>query len=266
MDLAAETTRLLTFAEAARVPDGFGYLDDHGRVDPAKPLELYINARMTHCFSLGKLLGHPGAAELAEHGVTSLRAWPEDRDQAAYARAFMVLAGSSATIAEIPGAPELLEDAIATFLRDYWIEAEGAVREAPEDDGYRGANANMHTVEACLAAYDATGDDAWTERALRIATRLIDGHAREHGWRLPEHYHADWTPDLEYNRDRPNDQFRPYGVTPGHALEWARLLLGLRGVLADPPAWLDEAPPRAVRPRARRRLGAQRRHRLQHRP
>ena len=69
MDLAAETTRLLTFAEAARVPDGFGYLDDHGRVDPSKPLELYINARMTHVFSLGKLLGHPGAAELAEHGV-----------------------------------------------------------------------------------------------------------------------------------------------------------------------------------------------------
>jgi sulfoquinovose isomerase len=242
MDLAAETTRLLTFAEAARVPDGFGYLDDHGRVDPSKPLELYINARMTHVFSLGKLLGHPGAAELAEHGVDALRAWPEERDPAAYARAFVVLAGSSATIAEIPGAPALLDDAMATLLRDYWVEAEGAVREAPEDDGYRGANANMHTVEACLAAYDATGDEAWTERALRIATRLIDGHAREHGWRLPEHYDADWSPDLEYNRDRPNDQFRPYGVTPGHALEWARLLTGLRGVLTDPPPWLDEAP------------------------
>src|SRR3954470_20830787 len=124
MDLAAETTRLLTFAEAARVADGFGYLDDDGRVDASKPLELYINARMTHCFSLGKLLGHPGAAELAEHGVGALRAWPGDRDQAAYARAFVVLAGSSATIAGIPGAPALLEDAIATFLRDYWIEAE----------------------------------------------------------------------------------------------------------------------------------------------
>jgi sulfoquinovose isomerase len=243
MDLAAESTRLLTFAEAARVADGFGYLDDHGRLEPSQPLELYINARMTHCFSLGKLLGHPGAAELAAHGVRSLRAWPAEREQAAYARAFVVLAGSSATIAEIPGAPDLLEDAMATFLRDYWVEDEGAVREEPgQGEDYRGANANMHSVEACLAAYDATGDAAWRDRALRIATRLIDGHAREHGWRLPEHYHADWTPNLDYNRDRPADKFRPYGVTPGHALEWARLLKGLQGVLDDPPAWLDEAP------------------------
>ena len=35
-------------------------------------------------------------------------------------------------------------------------------------DGYRGVNANMHTVEAYLAAADVTGDRVWLDRALRI--------------------------------------------------------------------------------------------------
>lgn len=242
MDLAAETTRLLEFADAAQVPGGFGYLDDDGRPDPDRPLELYINARMTHVFVLGALLGHPGSEERVAHGVRALAAWPGDADQEAYARAFMLLAASSAVVLGTEGARPLLDDAAATLLRDYWLEDEGAVRESPGDEDYRGANANMHTVEAFLAARDATDDDVWAHRALRIAERLIDGHAREHGWRLPEHYDAHWRPLLEYNRDRPNDQFRPYGVTPGHGLEWARLLTTLRATLADPPAWLDEAP------------------------
>jgi mannose/cellobiose epimerase-like protein (N-acyl-D-glucosamine 2-epimerase family) len=98
----------------------------------------------------------------------------------------------------------------------------------------------MHLTEAYLAAADATGDERWRLRALGIAERLIHGQARAHGWRLPEHYTPDWQPRPEFNRDRPNDQFRPYGVTPGHLLEWSRLLLSLRASLADPPGWLLE--------------------------
>lgn len=26
------------------------------------------------------------------------------------------------------------------------------------------------------------------------------------------------------NKDRPDDQFKPYGATPGHGIEWARLI------------------------------------------
>lgn len=31
-------------------------------------------------------------------------------------------------------------------------------------------------------------------------------------------------PALEFNRDKPDDQFKPYGATPGHGIEWARLI------------------------------------------
>ena len=30
--------------------------------------------------------------------------------------------------------------------------------------------------------------------------------------------------DLDCNRDRPDDPFKPYGATPGHGIEWARLI------------------------------------------
>ena len=80
-------------------------------------------------------------------------------------------------------------------------------------------------------------------RAALGGERLIDREARARGWRVAEHFSAGWQPLPDYNADRPNDRFRPFGHTPGHALEWARLLLGLRAALPDPPDWLLEAPP-----------------------
>lgn len=91
-------------------------------------------------------------------------------------------------------------------------------------DKYRGLNANMHSVEAFLAVADATGNESYRVRAGRVIDHVI-GWAKNNGWRTPEHYHEDWTPDLECNADRPDDQFKPYGATPGHGIEWARLIV-----------------------------------------
>jgi sulfoquinovose isomerase len=263
IDLAAETGRLLDFGRAARVPGGFAWLDDAGVPDPSEPLRLLIAARMTHCYAIGHLLGRAGCAELADHGLEALAGtfadaehggWfsavrdgrPVATEKAAYDHAFVLLAGASAAAAERPGAAELLTRAGDVMLERFWAEDEGANREQWDRawrslDGYRGANANMHAVEAFLAAGDATGDPAWHERALRVAERLIDTTARAHGWRVVEHFDSAWRPRLDYNADRPRDQFRPFGVTPGHGLEWSRLLVQLHASLADPPAWLLEA-------------------------
>ena len=62
-------------------------------------------------------------------------------------------------------------------------------------------------------------------RAARLAARFIDGQARSHDWLLPEHYDLSWQPMLEYNRNRLDDPFRPYGATIGHSLEWSRLVV-----------------------------------------
>ena len=249
---------LLDFAERSWLDEGgFGWLLADGRTDPLKPTELWINARMTYVFSLATLLGDD-RSEVAGHGVEALDqlfhddanggwfASPAGSVKGCYEHAFVLLAACTATAAGIDGAKSLLDEALAVHGERFWDEAAGlCVEEWSPDwqtlDPYRGANANMHTVEAYLFAADVTGDDVWRGRALRICDRLINVIARGNDWRLPEHFDADWTPLLGYNADKPDDPFRPYGATPGHGLEWARLLTQLSASLDDPEAWLLEA-------------------------
>jgi mannose/cellobiose epimerase-like protein (N-acyl-D-glucosamine 2-epimerase family) len=97
----------------------------------------------------------------------------------------------------------------------------------------------MHSLEAYLAAADVGGGTDWLSRAVDIARFFVDVQARQNAWRIPEHYTASWEPDLAYNRDLVDDPFRPYGATPGHGLEWARLLLELESRLkGNPLPWL----------------------------
>lgn len=265
--LETEARALLDFARAAAVPQGFGYLDAEGRLDPDRPVELWLTCRMTHCFALGALLGIPGAAPLADHGLAALTThlrdgehggWfsavgpggPVNEAKEAYAHAFVVLAASSATAAGRPGARELLTEALRVSEERFWREDEGAVLESWDRafttaEEYRGVNANMHTVEAYLAAADVTGEDVWLGRALRITRRVLDGYARDYAWRIPEHFSATWEPLLDYNTEERAHQFRPFGATVGHWLEWARLALHLREGLAtrgrSTEGWLLEA-------------------------
>ncbi|MCL1900005.1 MAG: AGE family epimerase/isomerase, partial [Promicromonosporaceae bacterium] len=245
---------------ASVVPGDFGaagagaaYLDAAGVPDLGQGAQTWITCRMTHCFSLGHLMGIPGFGPLARllverlrhgglrdrvnggwfHAVSDDGAAPDlASGKSAYDHAFVMLAGASATTAGIPGGPELLADATAVYLDKFWDGEYGR----PVDtwnadftklDPYRGVNATMHTLEAMLAVIDALpeGERApWRERARGI-TQFAVGLAADHDGRLPEHFTADWVPDLELNKDRPGDQFKPYGATPGHGFEWARLVL-----------------------------------------
>ena len=51
---------------------------------------------------------------------------------------------------------------------------------------------------------------------------LLDGQAH---WRIPEHFTKEWKADLDCNKECPADRFKPYGATPGHGIEWARLIV-----------------------------------------
>src|SRR6185503_7643024 len=139
----------------------------------------------------------------------------------AYSHSFVLLAAASATMAGRPGGRPLLDAIIEIVERHFWSEEEGACVEAwdrawREPEAYRGANANMHMVEACLAAGDATGDAIWSQRALRIAERLVQDVAARNDWRVVEHFDAAWNPLPDYNRAEVRHPFRPFGVTPGH--------------------------------------------------
>jgi sulfoquinovose isomerase len=263
--LAEEGNRLLTFAKAARLPQGFGNLDDLGRLPANAIAETMNTARMTHSFAMAHINGIPGCAALVDHGIAALAGplrdaeyggWfakplehSTDTGKAAYLHAFVALAASSAVVARRPGAQALLEQAIQVITTRFWSDEEGAMRESfdrdwSHEESYRGANSNMHSTEAFLALADVTGDARWLDRALSIVERVIHQHAAANNHQVIEHFTLQWQPVLDYNVDKPDDGFRPYGTTPGHAFEWARLVLHLeaarRKAGLDAPAWLLE--------------------------
>ena len=237
---------LLSFGHQFPSPGGSSYyLGDDGTPWKDRNRETWITSRMTHVYSIGSMLGHEGSEALADAALKGLRGELHDDQNGGwyagltkdneivptkqcYAHAFVILAASSGVLACREGAAELLKDALALYDLRFWNEEEGLScdtwnTEFTELDSYRGLNANMHTVEAFLAAADVTGDEKYRVRAGRIIDHVLVW-AKDNNWRIPEHFSSDWVPDLECNKDRPDDQFKPYGATPGHGIEWARLI------------------------------------------
>ena len=244
--LRKNAEELLAFGHQFPSPGGSSwYLGDDGTPWKDRNRETWITCRMTHVYSMGSFLGHEGSEALIDAGLKGLNGelkdtvnggWyagltPDDQivpDKQCYAHAFVILASSSALLAGRPGAEELLEEALKLYDLRFWNEEEGLAcdtwnTEFTVLDDYRGINANMHTVEAFLAVADVTGKEAYRERAGRIIRHVI-GWAEANNWRIPEHYTVDWKPDLEKNKKKPDDPFKPYGATPGHGIEWARLI------------------------------------------
>lgn len=224
---------------------GSYYLGDDGTPWKDRNRETWITSRMAHVYSLASFLGHQGSEALADEALKGLRGELHDIENGGwyagltadgkivpskqcYAHAFVILAATSGVLAERPGAAELLEEALELYDLRFWNEEEGLScdtwnTEFTVLDDYRGLNANMHTVEAFLAAADVTGKEEYRVRAGWIIEHVI-GWASGNNWRIPEHFTKEWKADLECNRERPDDQFKPYGATPGHGIEWARLI------------------------------------------
>ena len=94
----------------------------------------------------------------------------------------------------------------------------------------------MHLCEAMLAAFDASSDPRYLQRALTLADNMTRRQSAKADGVVWEHYDVHWNVDWNYNRDNPRHLFRPWGFQPGHQTEWAKLLLILdRHVEAD---WL----------------------------
>lgn len=252
--LLTESLRLIQLFQNAALNSegGFFTLDTQGNPNvPATAASsdirgLHDTTRMVHCFSIAHLMGVPGAERFIDHGLYFLRTihhddvnggyyWTVDSAQAvdshkqAYGHAFVLLAAASASMAGHPDARVLLDDVMHIITTRFWDDSTGATTEQytadwqPLDD-YRGQNSNMHLTESLMAAFDATGDKQFLTMAERIADLIINRHAKTEGWRVAEHFNSHWAVDRTYAGD---PMFRPSGTTPGHALEWSRLLIQL---------------------------------------
>lgn len=241
---------------------GFFELDVEGLpLNPGNPIRgIHSTTRMVHCFAIGSLLGRPGSDDIIDHGMRYLwekhrdrehggyywsldNSGPLDRTKQGYGHAFVLLAASSAKVAGHPDADRMLADVTDVLSSRFWEEQHGAIAEEFSADwtpvpGYRGQNSNMHLTEALMAAFEATGETDYLRKAERIADLIIRRRAGENGFRVPEHFDENWVLDKEYQG---NEMFRPSGTTPGHWLEWARLVLQLWALGGRKHDWMPEA-------------------------
>jgi sulfoquinovose isomerase len=244
---------------------GFHGLDFDGR--PIVPesnngdiREIHSTARMVHCAVIAHHLGVSGADRIVDHGMQFLwnrhrdhkrggYFWGADDTSAAiptknvYGHAFVLLAAASAKTMGHPDADRLLNDATSILLNRFWDAEVGAATEEYDADwneigNYRGQNSNMHLTEALMSACEVTGDRRYLEMAQSIANLIINVHARAEDWRVPEHFDNNWRVDRDYAG---NPIFRPSGTTPGHALEWSRLLIQLWELGKRQDDWMPEA-------------------------
>lgn len=235
------------YAPTAFDPDGgfFHYFLDDGQVYNRTHRHLVSAARFVfnwvHAF---EQTGQPHYRDWARHGLAhlddcfqqhhGLYAWTlqagqvEDGRVMAYGQAFVLLAKSCAYRLQLCTAAEVAEvfermnavfyDEQARAYADEWTPAAGL-------DGYRGQNANMHMCEACIAAFEATGEARYLDRARSLIQRFAFELADAAGGQVWEHYASDWQIDWTYNKDKPGDIFKPWGFQTGHQTEWAKLLL-----------------------------------------
>lgn len=241
------------FKNSLRPTGGFYTLGLDGTPLPSTVQELHTTTRLVHSFALGKLAGRGDCDEIIDQGIAYLMSHHKDADHGgylwalngaeihdgrklAYGHVFVLLAAASAHAVGHPRAMALLEDVDHVLETRFWEEDVGLFCDEYNADWtpfstYRGMNANMHGIEAHLAAFEATGRAKYLERAGRILDFFAQKIAPSEGWRLPEHYTENWEVDRGYSGD---PMFRPAGTTPGHSFEIARLLFQYNELCSEP--------------------------------
>ncbi|MEM7022439.1 MAG: AGE family epimerase/isomerase [Pseudomonadota bacterium] len=226
----------------------FHYFSDDGTVHDATSRHLVSSTRFVFGYAMAaRYFDRPDYLDAARHGLGFLNdvhrdpatggyAWTlggqevEDATNHCYGLAFVVLAHAKALAAGIEDARAGLDHSWQLLERHFWSEDDQLYKDEISPDWqvvspYRGQNANMHSCEAMLAAFEATGDQKFLDRAHTLARRLTCDLAAQAGDLIAEHYDQNWQVDWEYNKDNPKHLFRPWGFQPGHQVEWAKLLV-----------------------------------------
>jgi mannose/cellobiose epimerase-like protein (N-acyl-D-glucosamine 2-epimerase family) len=243
----------------------YHYFKDDGTVYDASHRHLVSSTRFVFTYAMAYRHFHdPAYLDGLRHALRFLRdahraadgsgyAWMldgraiEDGTQHAYGQAFVLLAYAHATMAGVEEARAWIAETFDLMEQRFWLAADGLYADEASQDwstlsSYRGQNANMHACEALQAAWQATGERRYLERACTVAYNITQRQAERCGGLIWEHYNEQWQPDWRFNFDDPENLFRPWGYQPGHFTEWAKLLVQLearaKGVLEQDLGWL----------------------------
>lgn len=226
----------------------YHFFRDDGSVFDARTRHLVSTCRFIFVFSLcAHLYRDPEYIKAVEHGLAFLReahrnpvtggyAWELNRREVTdptlhcYGHAFVLLAYAMALKAGVASAREDIYKTFDVMEQHFWDPKAQLYNDvmSPDwktTDPYRGQNANMHSCEATLAAYEATKDPKFLDRAILLARRVTREINKPADGLIWEHYNTRWEPEWDYNLHDPGNLFRPPGYNIGHFTEWTKFIL-----------------------------------------
>ncbi|MDC1447763.1 AGE family epimerase/isomerase [Candidatus Thioglobus sp.] len=226
----------------------FQYFRDDGSIYDFDTKHLVSSTRFIFNYSMAAIqFDSKDYLDAALHGINYLRdshlnkntggyAWTmkgaevNDSTNYCYGFAFVLLAYSTALRAGILEAKDFIDETFDVMEKHFWSKEHELYSDEISADwkvvsSYRGQNANMHSCEALIMAFEATGSQKYLDRALLIGKNICIRQAGLAEGLIWEHYDSNWEINWVYNKNRPDDLFRPWGFQVGHLTEWAKLLL-----------------------------------------
>lgn len=228
----------------------FHYFAEDGSVYDKTTRVLVTEARFVFSMAVAyQYLKKEEYKEAVRHGVAFLRGplrnnsngayhWvlengkPTDSKIYTYALAFCLLAYSKAVQVGIEEAKAHVGETFDLMEKHLWDTNHCLYAEEADANWvvgpYRSESGNLHTTEALIAAYEATKEQRYLDRAALVANNICNRQAGLCQGLVWEHYKEDWSADMDFkNSAKELSIFRPWGFQPGHQTEWARLLLML---------------------------------------
>lgn len=225
----------------------FQFFKDNGDIYDTDTRHLVSSTRFIFNYAKAyEAEGNPAYLEATRHGLDYLRTrhrrdnggyvWLLNKDQNldetnhCYGLAFVLLVYATAYKAGVDEAKPWIKETFDLMEQHFWDDEFSLYKDEISGDWqkvspYRGQNANMHTCEALLAAYDATQEGHYLDRATLLAKNICLRQATLANGEIWEHYTENWQVDWDYNKQDPKHLFRPWGFQPGHQTEWTKLLL-----------------------------------------
>jgi mannose/cellobiose epimerase-like protein (N-acyl-D-glucosamine 2-epimerase family) len=217
-------------------------LDPEGKADHLAPRRVRVQARQIYSFAKAAQLGwYPQGRQIAMKGLDYLLSKAKSPDgrpgfvhlldpegnvlnplRDAYDHAFVLLALTTAY--ELSGDARVRQemDSLVAFLDAGLRSPHGGFIEGIPATLPRRQNPQMHLFEAMIAAFDATHDVAYQNRAGDLFGLFVASLYDAKREALGEYFEEDWS------------RIEPVIVEPGHQAEWVWLLKGFERITGCP--------------------------------
>jgi mannose-6-phosphate isomerase len=222
-----------------------GFIDrlhPDGRADHLAPRRVFVQARQIYCFAKAAQVGwYPEGAEIARKGLEHLLAKAKSPDgrpgfvhtlapdgtvldplRDTYDQAFVLLALASVYALDRDAQVRSEIDSLLSFLDTQLRSPNGGFLEGWPASLPRRQNPQMHLFEAMIAAFDATHDMMFQNRAGEFFALFLANLYDKQKQVLGEYFEDDWS------------RIEPVSVEPGHQAEWVWLLKGFERITGCP--------------------------------